>query len=1100
MATRGIVALLFTDLVGSTELIERLGDAEAESLRRTHFRLLRSAVKATEGQEVKNLGDGLMVVFPSAVAAVNCAVAMQRSVDAQNRERGGALQVRISLHVGEPIREGDDYFGTPVVVASRHCAVAEGGQIVASDLVRALAEPRSDAPFRPLGSLVLKGLAEPVVAWEVGWEALGGQRVPLPPALVGEDRTPFVGRQSEAKELAEHWQAAKAGHRRFVLLAGEPGIGKTRLASELACRAHDEGAVVLLGRCDEEAVVWYQPFVEAVHYYVTRSSPDELLAELGHHAAELARLVPEVAERLPGLAGAQRPEPEAERFRLFEAVTSLLFHASRRDPVLLVLDDLHWADKPTLQLLRHLVRSPEPGALLVLGAYRDTELRRSHPLAEALADLRRDDLLERVVLRGLSTDDVANLLARRAVHGPALEPTTLAETLHQQTEGNPFFIEEVIRHLVETGGLVHRDGRWSASPNLGRIGIPEGVKEVVGRRLSRLGEATNRALTVGAVIGQEFGLGVLEPVSDLPATELVDALEEAVAAGLVVEVPRTVGGFRFSHALVRETLYGELTSARKARLHRRVGEALEALHGHDPDSQLKQLAHHFCEAAPTGVVARAVAYAVQAGQRAMDNVAYEEAARIYERGLQVLELEERPDEEVRARLSLGLGEARRRTGDPRATAAFDAAIAAARSAGAARVLAEAAVWRSFADFQLGQANEASLAALEASLAALPAEDSPVRAQVLVRLGALLYFADRERCERLSGEGLAMARRVGDPFTLSFALSHRRRAIWGPDKIEERLALDTEQLQLALKRDQVEGMLNAHVARVSDLLELGRIDAVDAEIESYTKITTEFRVPLYVWWETSIRAMRALLDGRLEEAERLALESLEAGQQANAADAQVVYAAQTFGLLRERGALGQAVDAVAFFADHYASIPAWRCGLALAHAHVGNASEARRQLDRLAPGRFSTIPRDASWLSSVALLGEVCNLVGDAARAAVLHELLLPFADRFAVVGLANDCIGSVARYLGLMAETTGDDALAARHYEHALERNEAIGSRRWVAWTRHDYGRLLLRSPDPGDRARGRALNAEAEAVARELGMTALAGRAASLLARTPAR
>ncbi|HWO93653.1 MAG TPA: adenylate/guanylate cyclase domain-containing protein, partial [Dehalococcoidia bacterium] len=392
MTTAGTTTLLFTDLVGSTELLDRLGDEAAERLRREHFRLLRESVRTAGGHEVKNLGDGLMVAFGSAGDAVRCAVLMQQSVERRNREIGGEeLSVRIGLHVGEPIRDEDDYFGTPVVIAKRLCDRAEGGQVLASTLVRDLIGARPEFGFRELGPLALKGIASPLAACEVTWTpAAPGEApaIPLPPQLSSVERTPFVSREGELRQLRAQWELVQQGRIQLALIAGEPGIGKTRLATELALEAHGDGATVLFGWCDEDSVAPYRPWVEAIRYYARTCPADTFLEQAGAGGAELARIVPELPASL-SLPPATEAAGEDARYRLFEAVLTLLVAASTSRPLVIILDDLQWADGPTLQLLKHIARSPRHAALFLVGTYRDTDLGRAHPLADALADLRR---------------------------------------------------------------------------------------------------------------------------------------------------------------------------------------------------------------------------------------------------------------------------------------------------------------------------------------------------------------------------------------------------------------------------------------------------------------------------------------------------------------------------------------------------------------------------------------------------------------------------------------------------------------------------------------------------------------------------------------
>src|SRR4051794_22432778 len=606
----GTVTLLFTDQVSSTETLLRLGDDAAERLRRTHFRLLREVAGAHGGQEVKNLGDGLMVAFASAVDAVACAIGIQQAVHRHAGPEGdGTLAVRVGLNVGEPIVDEGDYFGTPVVVAKRLCDAAGAGQILASEVVRALVGTRGGFGFRGVGAVPLKGIAEPVAACEVAWEPTTEQRIPLPPAVLGTETGAFVGRGEAVAELDAHWAAVVAGERRVVLLAGEPGMGKTRLAAEFCRTAHEGGAAVLAGRCYEEMLVPYQPFVEALRHYVEGCPPAELAVQVAPRRRELAALVPELdAGDAPPPAGQPRPEAEQERFRLFDAVAALLTDAAAARPTILVLDDLHWADEASLLLLRHVARATDDSRLLVLGTYRETELDPGGDLAAALAELRRSRALARLAIEGLPEPDVAHLIAAQS-GGEA--PHAFAREVAERTEGNPFFVEEVLRHVDDP-----------ARVTLGGLGVPDSVKDLLLRRLDRLDYDARRTLTVAAVAGREFDLDVLEAVLEVPADDLVELFERPAFAHVVAEEPGTIGRYRFAHPLIRETVYGDLSVNRRALVHRRVRAAIESVFADRIAEHAGALAHHYRAA---GDPDKAFEYHRQAADEAERAVAYETA-------------------------------------------------------------------------------------------------------------------------------------------------------------------------------------------------------------------------------------------------------------------------------------------------------------------------------------------------------------------------------------------------------------------------------------------------------------------------------------------
>ena len=475
---------------------------------------------------------------------------------------------------------------------------------------------------------------------------------------------PFVGRHAEQDVLAAAWSSAAGGARAIVVISGEPGIGKTRLVAETARALHAQGALVLYGRCDEDLGVSYQPFVEALRYFVDQAPGYELAPRLGESRGELVRLVPELGELVPDLPPPTTADSETERYQLFDAVVTWLAATSREQPVVLVLDDIHWATRPTLLLLRHLARSVDPMRVLVLATCRTSHLGRAQPLAELLADLRRVQGVDRVSLAGLDHADVGALI--EAALGPSSDEATraVARAIQTKTEGHPFFVTEVLSQLADAG-VAYRDGdaRVDAPPL--ELGIPAGVREVIGRRVGALSQTAQRVLAVGSIIGHSFDVDVLEAVVANDEDEVLDALDEAASSQLVTETPD--GRFSFSHGLIRETLADETSAARVTRLHRRIGEAIETLRASRLDEYLPALAHHFVHAASSGVADRAAHYCLRAGRRAAAGLAFEEAVDYFEQGLAVTEIDDAsavPDvQECRHELVLELADLHELRGD-----------------------------------------------------------------------------------------------------------------------------------------------------------------------------------------------------------------------------------------------------------------------------------------------------------------------------------------------------------------------------------------------------------------------------------------------------
>jgi predicted ATPase len=504
---------------------------------------------------------------------------------------------------------------------------------------------------------------------------------------------------------------------------------------------------------------------------------------VGRYRGELVRLVPELSDRLPGLPPPLHSDPETERFRLFDAVASWFAAASAEQPVLLVLDDLQWGAKPTLLLLRHVARSPERMRVLVIGTYRDSELGRTHALTEVLADLRRDDAIERISLAGLKQPDVAAYMSQAAGYVLDQDAADLARAIHTETEGNPFFVVEVLRHLAETGALHQRDGRWMTGPPVERMAIPAGIREVVGRRLSRLSDGANQALALAAVVGQEFDLAVLHAAAGIDEEPLIAALEEGVAARLLFEVPGGALRHRFAHALVRATLYDELSAARRVLLHRRAGEAIEKIHAGRLDEHLPALVHHFARSvAPSADGLKAVGYAVRAGDRALGQLAHDEAVSYYRQALELLEITPTAGEEdQRLDLLVSLGEAQHSTGEPAYRETLLEAARLAASRGDACRLARAALANSRGGMfsSTNSVDEERVAVLEAALDAMDGSDLATRARLLANLGIELVWAlDRDQAA-LSNEALGLARRLGDQATLAHVLRRRWVTIASP---------------------------------------------------------------------------------------------------------------------------------------------------------------------------------------------------------------------------------------------------------------------------------------------------------------------------------
>ena len=1090
MTERSTAIVLFTDLVGSTELRSRLGEDAADVLREQHDALVTGAIKASRGTVVKNLGDGVMATFTGASDAVGAAVAAQQAIDRHNRASSTALEVRIGISAGDVVFEKDDCFGTPVIEAARLCAIAQGGQILASEIVRWMARS-GGSTFCPVGNLELKGLAEPVPTVEVGWEPLAQSSVPLPSFLTDIGRI-FVGRDADLDRLGQLWKEAAGGQLRIALLAGEPGVGKTRLAAELARKVHEEGATVLVGRCDEDLGVPYQPFVEALRHFVDHASP--LSERLGRYGGELARLVPEVGQRVPNLPEPLRSDPEMERYRLFDAVAAWLTGASADEPMLLVLDDLQWAAKPTLLLLRHILRTGG-GRILLLGTYRDTELTHDHPLVELVADLRRQGGVERLSLSGLDDLGVAAFVEQAS--GRALDDAglALARAVYEETEGNPFFVLEVLRHLAETGAVERREGVWTPRLPIDQLGIPEGVRDVVGRRLARLSEDANQALRIASVVGPEFELGVVQAAADLSEERLLDAIEEAATARVVIEV--SASRYRFAHALMRATLYESLSAARQVTLHRKTAEAIEAIHQAALDDYVPALAHHWARAsAPVTDPARAVEYARMAGDRALAQLANDEAAAYYASGLELLDAGGAGAADIRRlELLIGSGEAQRRAGDPGYRQSLLDAAKLAQQVGDTDALVRAAQANTLGNIWTGvlEVDTERVETLRAALMAVGEGDSLPRARLLATLGLeLAWEADAGPRLALSEEALRIARALGDPETLAHVLLARDYTITAPENVAERFEATTE--LLAIAEDLSDPVIASRALSLRFKAAMERADLAEAELSlaRNQELVAELGQPTLTWATLHHHATLRLLHDDADA--QAAMEAAyQFGVSARRPSIGVFKLSQEVWFFREQGRIGELEDAFRQLID-LSRYPMGIAVLALVALENGREEEAAGLFDELAATDFAHPTNNVAWLNFYGLCATVCALFARRDCVPILKSRLEPWADQLIVASFAGWVSGPVAFHLGLLATTAGEWDEAESYFAAAAATQERIAAPIFLARTRVEWARMLLARAEPNDADRAHDLLSQALDTARERGLSKLEADAVALL------
>lgn len=862
--------------------------------------------------------------------------------------------------------------------------------------------------------------------------------------------TGMVGRDREQAQATAALDAALTGAGGLLLITGEAGIGKTRLIEELTSTVANR---TMWGAC------WNDPGTPAFWPWTTvlRDCSAAFGIEPGDDLAPIM-----------GMPGPTGGPAQQLRLRLFDSVASFLREVARLEPLLIVLEDLHFADKASLDLLGFLATTLRGHPVALVGSFRYPDLDPGAPLAESLAELGR--AARTVALYGLDSDGVGELVRSTTGTTPSGQ---VAARIRDRTGGNPLFATEVAKLLATSG---HLDAE--------HIPIPPSVQQVIAHRLGYISGEALDVLALASVMGQVFAEPVLEHVSGEQPGRLADLLDEAIDAGLV-QPHATLGQFGFTHALVRDVLYAGIPSALRRARHRLVAEAIESLHHHALDDHVDELADHLVLALPDADAAAALEYSRRAGNRALGMLAYEQAARHYARAVELAE-SAAVDEAGRVDLLLSLGDAQLRSGDwQAATASYAAVAASARRRHRPDELARAALGlgAGLSGFEVRLFDQSQLDLLREALDALGDAESELRTWVLARLSVAetLLVTEDVRVAR-SEAAVASARRVGDPKLLVYALSSYCDAIAGPDHTERRLELADEMVQLGVDSHDAESELLGRRFRLVALLESGDIAEVDAETEAFAMAAARLRWPLVEWYPLLWRGTRALVEGRLDTAERLAARVKDIGERGGSVNAAIVADAQRIQLLLERGRPGDAYQLLGRFLDDPEGGPNAAAWLALPLARMGRHAEARAVLDRLTAVGFDLV-MDAAWLEVIASVAEACAEVCHREGAEVLLPIVEPYADRFATGATGGICFGHMSRMLALLTQCLGRLDESDSYFRRALAAHRGAGATLLTAHTRRQYASMLRERDGHGEDAEAAAMLAEANETYRQLGL-----------------
>jgi len=895
---------------------------------------------------------------------------------------------------------------------------------------------RFQRDLRALPSSETRAVADSIRGLGAGQQPLDDEPSPLPRALARPRQTPFVGRGGAIERLKGTLVRSVTDGRRLALVAGESGIGKTRLLSEFAQLANADGVSVLLGRCQIETTTPYEPFVEALRHYASVSPIERLRYELPPTAGELRPLIPEFDERLADLPAPLAGDPEGDRARVARAIVDTLLAAARHRSVVLVLDDLHLADPPTIRLLEYALVASSEARMMIVAAYRDVEA--TQTLRRMLGRARRASMTTMILLEGIDESAVREL-ARAS--GAGNRSPELAHAVYARTDGHPLFVEALLERELASEPT-QREPR-SATVRCAGSRLPERVTDFVEEELSRLTATARQVLAIASGVGDEFDYQLLVVVGVCSEQATLDALDESVAAGLTREVPGTVGRYEFRHPIVRESIFGSLTHTRRAHGHRRIAEALEQLQATTTEPLARRIAEQLLRAGGLAAPAKVADWAARAAQLAEQQHCHEDAAIFYERAVAALATSRANDVRRRGELLVALGHARRLSGGANAVReTFVEAATLARSVPDATLLAEAALGVCSVPFFPGNDPVDTLAVdlVEEALGLTSDGDAAMRARLTARLARELYFSgEPERTERLTEQALTLAHHADDTIALGEALD-ASYVVAGAGEAEQRIALAKEMIALGERFGSMDLLLRGYTRAATSSLELGDLQGFRHRRNQLEQLAESTHQPAYLWWVSLWRGTEALLAGRLDEGERLAELALHHGEPVFGEAAVVEYEAQVFWLRSQRGSSNELSLIAQALSARYTVAPVWRCAHAQIEARLGRLGPTQQLLDELVRTGPVMLRNDPAWLLAATLLAEAGEQLSRTTGTEILYEMLQPHASRWAVSASGSVCLCPISRPLALLAKTLGHTTDAALYSQDAITRARATGS------------------------------------------------------------
>ncbi len=1086
-----LLSVLFCDMVDSTGLSARFNAEEMHDLISVYHDTVASAVTRFGGYVAKFLGDGVLAYFGWPVAyedhaerAIRAGLAAIAGVEGLKTPAGAALQSRVGIASGRVV-VGDlagggvldrgQVAGETPNLAARLQGIAGPGQLLIADNTRRLAGHAFE--LEGLGTLELKGFEHRVPAFRVESERDMESRFD---AAHGEVLSQFVGRDSEIGILLERWELAKGGQGQAVFVSGEAGIGKSRLLEALIERLKDGPRELFRLQCSPyHAASALYPVIKRLtraggfaaddNDTVRAGKLESLLAQYGENPADAGPVYAWLLSLNPGNRSKLADLPAQQRKELIlRTLANRAFLAAKRAPLLLVVEDAHWIDPSTNELIREIVFRMHAAPIYVLVTHRpewsaDWAQGHSHVTTVSVARLTKQQM--RLLIQSM-----LGTVSER-----------LVERIAKRTDGVPLFVEELSRSILESGAGAHEN-----------VEIPDSLQGSLMARLDRLPASSKEVAQIASVIGREFDRGLLAEAAGLGEPALNDALHQLMAAQLIVACGMSHRSLLFRHVLIQDIAYQSLLTRKRRQYHHTIAETIVKSHPDMVTTQPELIARHYAEGLRDDL---ALPYWKLAGERALQRSANYEAVDHFSNALAIAEkLREWPERgpevlAVRLRLAEALFNAGRLKA---ATTQYLLAADQARQANDTDSFVRIALGYDIAQYLGGLPLDQSVALLREAEARIAPANGNQRCLILARLArAHLLLGDAEKSQIFERQGTDLARRLGDRHTL-FELFINRflvpRQVVSPSDVASRLAELNELIEVSQAIDDGEMKARAIALDIYVSTELGQRARAARSLAVLTELGRARQRLVEQWVARHGAAMLAILDGDFAAAEAFAKEGLELGRLTHGDQVEGVYGIQMFTIRREQGRLAEVAPVVKRFVDGNPDGKAWLPGFALIAADLGFEGPARRRLRDLAETGFE-MPFDAKRSASLSYVAEAAAMLGECDAAADLYELMSVYQHMTITAGVVAVCYGAASRYLGMLAATLGEFDRAEAHFEHALEMNERIGARTWLAHTKAEYALLLRWRGGKGVSKRAEMLANEAWEIAAKLNMVRLKRR-----------